>query len=35
MEEKVSLISLIVGVLQKLPADDLHAIYILILQMIK
>ena len=35
MEEKGSLISLIVGLLNKLPADDLHAIYILILQMVK
>lgn len=35
MEEKGSLISLIVGLLRKLPADDLHAIYILISQMVK
>lgn len=35
MEEKGSLISLIVGLLQKLPTDDLHAIYILISQMVK
>ena len=28
MEENGSLISLIVGLLHKLPADDLHAIYI-------
>lgn len=35
MEEKVSLISLIVCLLHKLPSDDLHAIYILILQMVK
>lgn len=35
MEENGSLISLIVGLLHKLPADDLHAIYILILQMVK
>ena len=35
MEEKVSLISLIVSLLHKLHSDDLHAIYILILQMVK
>jgi len=35
MEEEGTLISLIVDLLHKLPTDDLHAIYILISQMVK